>query len=203
MKTALSSAQLKRAKREVRARIRAERDAVPEARRSEMGARAVERLLGLPEVRSAGTVMAFWSFGSEVPTGPLISALHERGARLVLPRLVDGEIVPLGYAPGDPTTAAGFGAREPLEVAERVDPAVIDVVVTPAVAFDRSGTRVGYGGGYYDRFFRRATGSFRVGLAFALQLLTEELPAGHTDLRVHAVATEREVVRCLERSQPT
>ena len=73
----------------------------------------------------------------------------------------------------------------------------MDVIVTPAVAFDRRGRRVGYGGGYYDRFFLRArSDAFRVGAAFGVQLVDGDLPAGHFDLRVHAVVTESEVVRC-------
>ena len=168
-----------------------------------MRARAVEHLLGLPELATARTVMAYWSFGSEVPTGALVATLHGRGVQVVLPRVEDGNLVPRVYAPGDPTTATPFGAREPGAGAERVDPSAIDVVVTPGLAFDRWGRRVGYGGGFYDRFLRTAAPeAFRVGLAFSLQVLDDELPGGHADLPVQAVATEREVVRCSEQRTP-
>jgi 5-formyltetrahydrofolate cyclo-ligase len=191
-----SSNELKRAKREVRGGIRAARDAIPPSERAELGARAVGYLLEMPEVTAAGTIMAFWSFGSEVPTEPLVQALHDRGAALVLPRIAEDGLVPLAYAPGDPTTATAFGAREPILGARRVNPASIDVVVTPGLAFDRRGGRVGYGGGFYDRFFRvEAPQAFRVGLAFEMQLLDDVLPAGHGDLRVHAVVTEEGVTR--------
>jgi 5-formyltetrahydrofolate cyclo-ligase len=190
------SRELKRAKRNVRVRIRALRDALSDADRTELGARAVGQLLEVPEVVQARTVMAFWSFGSEVPTAPLIAALHERGIRVALPRIRDGELLSLVHPPGAPTTATAFGAREPFPGAGSVDPAEIDVVVTPGLAFDRRGMRVGYGGGFYDRFFRLAASrACRVGLAFSLQLLEDELPAGPGDIPVHAVVTEREVVR--------
>jgi 5-formyltetrahydrofolate cyclo-ligase len=191
---------LTRAKRDVRARIRALRDAMPDADRAESGARAVRRALEVPELAEARTVMAFWSFGSEVPTAPLIAALHERRTRVVLPRIQDRELVPLVHTPDAPTTATGFGAREPLPGAGRVEPSEVEVVVTPGLAFDRRGIRVGYGGGFYDRFFRVARGACRVGLAFSLQLLDDELPAGGGDIPMHLVVTEREVVRCTEPS---
>jgi 5-formyltetrahydrofolate cyclo-ligase len=192
------SRQLIKAKRQVRAQILALRDAMSDADRVSLGALAVERLLQLPELAGARTVMAFWSFGSEVPTAPLVSALHERDAQVVLPSIHEGELVPLVYRLDAPTIATGFGARVPLPDAGSVDPAEIEVVVTPGVAFDRRCMRVGYGGGFYDRFFLRARPACRVGLAYSLQLLDDELPAGRGDIPMHLVVTERSVVRCSE-----
>ena len=93
-------------------------------------------------------------------------------------------------------TETTFGAREPA-AGEMVHPAEIDVVATPAVAFDRAGRRVGYGGGFYDRFFPRTRAdALRVGVGFGVQLLDEPLPGGAFDLRVDVVVTESETVRC-------
>ena len=170
----------------------------------EVGGHVIERALTLPEIEAARTVMGFWSFGSEVPTEPLIAALHERGVRVALPRIEEGRLAPHMYEPGDPTMPTNFGPREPLPGAELADPTHIDVVLTPGLAFDRSCRRVGYGGGFYDRFFREAApGAFRAGLAFALQLCDHDLPAGHADLPVHVVVTEREAVRCSAGPTPT
>ena len=193
----MNSGELKRAKREARKRALEVRDAIPAERRGVLGAAAIERFLALPEVGEASTVMAFWSFGSELPTLPLIEALHDRGARVALPRIVEGEIEPRAFAPGDPTTEAAFGALEPSDGAI-VEPHDIDVIATPAVAFDRRGQRVGYGGGFYDRFFARArSDALRVGIALGPQLLDPELelPAGAFDLPVDVVVTEAETVR--------
>ena len=200
----MNSAQLKRAKRSIRRAVLAARDEMPPERRSAAGARVTDRFLSLPEVGSATTVMIFWAFGSEVPTGPMIERLHERGVRVALPRIEDGDLVPIGYAPGDPTTEVYFGAREPAG-GEAIAPATIDVVAVPGVAFDRRGRRIGYGGGYYDRFLRavghwqpRATRPFTVSPAFAVQVLDVDLPAGHFDLPVDAIVTEEETIRALD-----
>ncbi len=190
-----TSADLKRAKRAVRLRILAARDAMSASDRDQATARIVDRVLSLPEVGRASTVMAFWSFGSEPGTAPLMEALDSRGVRVALPRIVGGDMEAYAYAPGDAVTATSFGASEP-STGAALDPSAIDVVVTPAVAFDRSGRRVGYGGGFYDRFFPRTrTDALRIGIGFDLQLVEEELPGGHFDLGIDAIVTESGVVR--------
>ena len=147
------------------------RDALTPQERARLGALVTDRVLALPEVAAAGTVMAFWAFGSELPTMPLIEELTSCGVRVALPRIVDGDLEPRTWRPGEPTTTTPFGALEPAD-GEALDPAEVDVIVTPAVAFDRAGRRVGYGGGFYDRFFPRArSGALRVGAAFGVQLV--------------------------------
>jgi 5-formyltetrahydrofolate cyclo-ligase len=189
----MSSANLKRDKRRVRNAVRAERDAVPTEIREERAARVIERFLDVPEVQRARTVMLFSSFGSEVPTGSLIERLQRKGVVVALPRIEGAALVPVPYAPGDPTTTTPFGAEEPVG-GTPLDPSSIDVIGVPGVAFDRRGARIGYGGGYYDRFLRGLR-AFTVGLVFGLQVLDEDLPAGRFDLPVDAIVTEEETIR--------
>ncbi len=138
--------------------------------------------------------MAFWSFGSEVPTEPLIAALVEAGVEVALPRIADGRLEPRTWAPGEPVTETHFGAWEP-EGGRVIEPGEIDVVATPGVAFDRSCGRVGYGGGFYDRFLPR-TPALRVAMAFGVQVVEDRLPGASFDLPVHAIVTETETIRC-------
>src|SRR5688500_861574 len=109
----MKSTELKRAKRQTRRAVLEVRDAVAVDAREERGERVVERFLDLPEVRRARTVLLFWAFGSEVPTGALIRRLHERGVVVGLPRIEGADLVPVSYVPGDPTTPTTFGAEEP------------------------------------------------------------------------------------------
>ncbi len=190
----MNSAQLKRAKKEVRRRVRALRDSLSLEEMDRLSDLIADRLLDIPEVREAHTVMAFWSFGSEVRTSALIGRLHEDGVTIALPRIVGGELEAHRYAPGDPITVASFGAGEPSEG----EPAPLDeiaVVLTPGIAFDRRGKRIGYGGGYYDRFLLRAPRSLRVGVCFDVQLVESWLPAGDFDLSVDLVVTESVTLR--------
>jgi 5-formyltetrahydrofolate cyclo-ligase len=130
----------------------------------------------------------------------LLGRLAERGTRIALPRIEGSRLDLRTWAPGDPVEASGFGAMEPVG-GRPVEPADLDVVVTPAVAFDRSGGRIGYGGGFFDRLFDQIRPeTFRVGIGFGLQVLAESLPAGAFDRTVDAVVTEFEVIRCRPRS---
>jgi 5-formyltetrahydrofolate cyclo-ligase len=191
----VNSTELKRAKRAVRAEVLARRDALGPVERAEMGERIVTRLLDLPELRAARAVMAFWSFGSEVPMDPLIARLVEAGVTVALPRIVDGHLEPRTWRPGEPVTETHFGAHEP-EAGRVLDPPELDVVATPGVAFDRAGGRVGYGGGFYDRFLP-LTPARRVAVAFNVQLVDAPVPAAPFDLPVDAIVTETETIRCV------
>ena len=192
----MNSAELKRAKREIRAEVRGARDAMTTGERARCSLLIRDRFLELPEIEAVRNVMLFWSFGSEVDTAPLARSLVDREVSVALPRIVGGELQPRTYRPGDPVTDTPFGAREPAG-GEVLDPAALDVVVTPGIAFDRAGRRVGYGGGYYDRFFSRTRpGSLRIGVAFDVQVVDGDLPGGQFDLPVHAIVTGSEVVRC-------
>ena len=193
----MNSAELKRAKRRVRSEVLAARDDLPVPERDARSASIAERVMSLPELSGAPLVMVFWSFGSEVDTGPLIDMLISGGARLALPRIVDDDLEVRAFVPGDPVSATRFGAFEPTG-GDVLDPSRVDVIVAPGVAFDRHGRRVGYGGGFYDRLFRRTRpDALRVGIGFDLQFLHDALPAGHFDLPLDVVVTEARTVRCV------
>jgi 5-formyltetrahydrofolate cyclo-ligase len=190
----VSSRGLKQAKRALRRAILAHRDGLPADERAAMSASIADRLLAMDELRDAGTVMTFWSFGSEVDTLPLLERLEAAGKQVALPRIEDRDVVPVAYAAGDALSATSFGAKEPV-AGRRLEPAELDVVVVPGVAFDRGGGRVGYGAGFYDRLLERVRDdAFAVAVAFGLQIV-ERVPAGGTDRSVDAVVTEGEVIR--------
>ena len=190
----MNSGQLKKAKAGIRRAVLAERDALAPEDREILGRRITERVLGLPEVASASTAMLFSSFGSEVSTATLIERLHGAGVGVVLPRIEARELVPIRYAPGDPTRRAAFGIEEP-SGGEPVPFDQLDLVVVPGVAFDRRCGRIGYGGGFYDRALR-LVGAPAVAIAFSLQVLGTELPRGPFDRRVDAIVTDGETIRC-------
>lgn len=190
-----SSDRLKRTKRALRREVIARRDALSERDRAAASLAIADRVVALPEARQARSAMAFWSFGSEVDTAPLIERLVAGGKTLTLPRIESSDVVPVAFVPGDPTTETSFGAMEPAG-GRVLDPSELDLVIVPGVAFDRSGNRVGYGAGYYDRFLRRTRpGVPAVAIAFSAQVVPE-VPTGGTDRRVDAIVTEAEVIRC-------
>ena len=133
----------------------------------------------------------------EIDIRPLLEALHERGHEILLP-----VTPPLGHplsfrrwTPGADMLRERFGTFSPTADAPEGVPRILFV---PLVAFDRTGRRLGYGDGYYDRTLAALPGATAIGCAFAAQEL-DEVPADAYDVRLSAVATERGVILCESR----
>jgi 5-formyltetrahydrofolate cyclo-ligase len=163
------------------------------------GARAIARhLVESPEVRRAATVAAYVSIGTEPGTGPLLDALTAMGRRVILPVVLpDLDLDWAVYDGPENLARARRGLLEP--TAERLGleaVATADVVLTPGLAVDRTGMRLGQGGGCYDRALGRVpVGAFTCTLLYDGELL-DEVPAAAHDRRVTAVVTpEAGVVR--------
>ncbi|WP_426958146.1 5-formyltetrahydrofolate cyclo-ligase [Muricoccus radiodurans] len=138
-------------------------------------------------------VAGFWPMGEEIDIRPLLRALAERGHPLCLPR-TPKRGAPLAFHHwtfGDPLVRGPFGTSQPAPEAPPVTP---DWLLVPLLAFDRTGRRLGYGGGYYDRTLSALPQAGRIGVAFACQEL-DAVPAGPHDAPLDAVATEAGVIR--------
>jgi 5-formyltetrahydrofolate cyclo-ligase len=161
------------------------------------GARAIaEHLLATPEVRRAATVALYVSIATEPGTGPLIDGLRERGRRVILPVVQPDWDLDWAVYAGPDDLARARGLLEP--VGERLGPeavATADVVLTPGLAVDRAGMRLGKGAGCYDRALGRVpVGTFVCTLLYDGELV-DEVPAGPHDRPVTAVATPSGVTR--------
>ena len=135
----------------------------------------------LPEYRAATAVMAFKGFGSEPDTDPLFARAKAEGKRLLVPRIEHGEIV-VCDADG-PMVRSRIGVEEPQGPALPLD--VVEFVVVPGLAFTPDGYRLGYGGGFYDRFLPRVSAP-NAGVCFAEQIV-DDLPVEAHDIRVQRV----------------
>lgn len=168
--------------------------AIPEMDRARRSAEIERQALALPEMRGPDAVLLFDAFGSEVETAGIVSALREAGVRVLLPHRESGGLEATVVGPDDPLVPTGYGPREP-ERKRPVDPAGIDVVIAPGLAFDRRGRRLGRGGGEFDRYLGRlGAGTTKIGLAFAEQIVPE-VPAEPHDVPMDVVVTDREVIR--------
>ncbi|MGF1658249.1 MAG: 5-formyltetrahydrofolate cyclo-ligase [Rubrimonas sp.] len=143
-------------------------------------------LIGAP----GGPVAGYLAIRSEIDPAPAMTALHEDGVSVCVPVVVarGAALVFRIWRPGGALVRDGFGCAAPTDGAETTPRALI----VPLLAFDRRGTRLGYGGGYYDRTLAalRAQGPVRaIGFAFAAQEVAS-LPADPHDAPLDAVVTE-------------
>jgi 5-formyltetrahydrofolate cyclo-ligase len=149
-----------------------------------------DTLLALPETGMAGTIAAYLSVGTEPETAGLVFALWKRGSYVLLPvMLADKDLDWASYEGPDSLRPGPHGLLEPAE-SRRGTGAIrsADLIIVPALAADRSGNRLGRGGGCYDRALSRVGPAVpTIALLYDHELLDEVL-AGPLDQRVRAVA---------------
>jgi 5-formyltetrahydrofolate cyclo-ligase len=179
-------------KRALRLTAQAARAAAAQAAGAEARAAATARLLST--VAGARAVSGYLPIRDEIDPLPALAALHAQGAAVCMP-VVAGKGLPLTFrlwSPGCALVEGPFGVMIPAE--DR--PATPEVLVTPMLAFDRAGFRLGYGGGFYDRTLaalRAAGPTLAVGFAWAAQEVAA-VPRDGTDARLDLIVTEAETV---------
>jgi 5-formyltetrahydrofolate cyclo-ligase len=160
-------------------------------------ARAIaEHLLASSDLRRAATVAAYVSIGGEPGTGPLIEALLAMGRRVIVPVVLPDLDLDWARYDGPETLERRRGLLEPTGPRLGLEAvATADVVLTPGLAVDRTGMRMGRGGGCYDRALGRVpVGTFTCTLLYDDEVV-EEVPAAAHDRRVTAVATPSGISR--------
>ncbi len=154
-----------------------------------------KRLLGLSDFGRAKTILFYASIKNEVQTLAAIKRALALGKRVVLPVTEHGskELGLYELTSADELKAGHLGIPEPSR-SKKVDPADIDLIIVPGVAFDLHGDRLGYGIGYYDRLLKKTT-AHKIALAFDFQVVPA-LPREEHDVRVDKIITESGVIEC-------
>jgi 5-formyltetrahydrofolate cyclo-ligase len=153
------------------------------------------KLLTLPEVQKVDTVFCYISIHGEVQTRSLIESLLNGGKKVCVPRCEKNGVMDACYISSldDLIPQPPFGIPEPDMNAEVVDPAKIDFVIVPGLAFDRSGNRLGKGAGYYDRYLKMCRG-VKCGVCFD-EMLIDSVPTDIYDMPMDIIVTEKSILR--------
>lgn len=178
-------------KRGIRKKLIIARRALGAAERAAAGRSLRDTLLTLPEVEMAAGVAAYVSVTTEPDTRSLIFALWKRGSYVLLPKLLpDGDLDWATYEGPDSLALGRNGLPEPTSPARGVGAvASADVVIVPALAVDRTGMRLGRGGGSYDRVLARiGPGILTVAPVYDSELVGT-LPYQPHDRRVRGAVT--------------
>ena len=173
-------------KEELRRLVRSQKRMYSAPQLQAMSAEAVARLMALPQMAAAKTVMLYYSLPDEVSTHELAGRLVERGKVVVLP-VVTGptEMELRRYRSADDLSMGAFGIMEPTGE-PFTSLAEIDLAVVPGMAFDTRGNRLGRGKGYYDRFLSQLPQATKVGLCFPFQKFPG-VPTDENDVRMDLV----------------
>jgi 5-formyltetrahydrofolate cyclo-ligase len=159
-----------------------------------------DKLFACDEFSVCRDVMFYLSFDNEVRTDEMIARALQGGKRVYVPRLVPRErrlevceIKDMGQE----FELGSYGIREPSQDNSRVvSPSKIDAIISPGLAFDVSGRRVGYGGGYFDWLLKQLPeGALRLAVAYGFQVV-DSVPQDSWDERVQKIFTENDTINC-------
>ena len=185
-------------RQQIRQQIRQRRRALTPEQQTQFALHAADRMMAYPPVLLAQTVAVFLSFDGELDTRPLIDQLWRAGKRVYLPVLhpfSPGNLLFLHYHQSSDLVVNRLNIREPkLDVRDVLPLSQLDVLVTPLVAFDAAGQRLGMGGGFYDRTLQnwRQHRLQPVGYAHDCQQV-DALPTEQWDIPLPAVITPSKI----------
>ncbi|MFB3894192.1 MAG: 5-formyltetrahydrofolate cyclo-ligase [Phycisphaerae bacterium] len=184
-------------KRSIRKEMRARLAAMPADLAASKSRAACQRLIALKEFQDAATVMLYMNMPEEVDTTQAVLAAWDAEKTVLAPKVSwehrHMEALEVRSLEAGLVTSEQ-GIREP-QYGEPWPVESIDLIVLPALAFDRRGHRLGRGLGFYDRFLANPRiRAFRCGLAFAEQVV-DELPITQNDQPVDALVTDVEALR--------
>ncbi|MEM9568096.1 MAG: 5-formyltetrahydrofolate cyclo-ligase [Cyanobacteria bacterium P01_E01_bin.34] len=163
-------------------------------KRGQLSQQLCERLERWPTLQAARTILAYWAMADEIDLISLMNHWPEKNWGL--PRTLPQRRMAWHlYHPGDALYRSKWGVLEPESHRPAIPLESIDIVLVPAIACDRQGTRLGYGGGFYDRCLAapQLRGALTVGIIPHACWSAAVLPRDPWDVRLGAIATEREI----------
>lgn len=178
----------------LRVRLRRILNEMPTARMQSSDQALFRQLMGLSQIQTARVISLFWGItGLEPDTRALVEQLLALDKTVCLPRIVADHGMELRqYTPGCPMDMNSFGIWEPTLDCPLIAREEIDLVIVPALCYDRRGFRLGYGGGYFDRWLSGYQG-VTVGMC-RQAVLQDAVPVEGHDKPVQAVVTEEQVL---------
>lgn len=159
--------------------------------RSDRDRAILEGLTTLNAWEQAKSVALTLALDLEIETMPLVRTAWEEGKSVFVPKVTKQGLTFHEIHSFDDLEPGVMGILEPLTAATT---RAIDICIVPGRVFDRSGYRIGWGGGYYDRYLATYKGT-TISLAYDVQLL-EEIPKEPHDIPVEFIVTERETILC-------
>lgn len=178
----------KLAKSALRSQILQQRQSLSPDQWEQKSQQICDRLQSLTLFQEAQTILAYFSFRQE----PDLSPLFGLAKTWAFPRCVGKSLVWYSWQPGVELNIGKYGILEPGATASMIEPASADLILVPTVASDSQGYRLGYGGGFYDRFLGGDQGITTIGIVF--DFASEiKLPIDPWDTKLSLLCTETKI----------
>ncbi len=176
----------------LRRRLQALRADIPDAKRKAWSRRISARLFNMPEWQAARTVFAFVSYSTEVETHDIVRQLLQDMEVVSVPRIIDRDLMlAVRITDWEQLQADKMGILAPGE--GEVWNEGVDIAITPGLGFSEQGHRIGFGAGYYDKWFAAHPCKLKIALAFEAQI-QEAIPVDKYDIPVDLIVTEKRLI---------
>lgn len=183
---------LKEIKKNLRIEMKRKRSSLSIERLLVYSSHIFESVVNREEYINADVVLAYVSFSSEVDTHFLIQHALKNGKKVAVPKVFDNNEMRFFYINSlEELKPGAFGILEPEPVSEMIiDNNKKYVILLPGVAFDGDKNRLGYGGGYYDRYLAKYPFIYKIMLAYELEKVEDKLPTNEYDVKSDIIITE-------------
>lgn len=173
-------------KKELRKQIRGRKRQFTNSELEELSLPIMNRLLSMPEIASAGTILMYYSLPDEVYTHDAVETLARQGKTVLLPKVIDGENMEIRvYRNKEDLAEGSYGIMEP-KGQLFTDYGKITTAVIPGMSFDSNNNRLGRGKGYYDRFLKKIPLAYKIGVCFDFQK-EKDIPHEENDVKMDTV----------------
>ena len=168
------------------------RKAIPKGLRRQYNHAICKRIAEHPAIKEAKVIMSYMAFAGEVDLTELHAALRDQGKKICFPICGENGFMQAFFPRNEHSWEFGkYGIMTPVvKLSDVIEPEDIDIVLTPCVAFDSSRMRLGWGGGYYDRFLPRCPQAVSIAAAYEVQQVDKVVSDHPWDAMLDAIATE-------------
>lgn len=157
-----------------------------------------QRFINSKIYKDSNNIMIYISFDTEVNTHIIIDHIISQGKKVIVP-ITDSEnkkLIPSELHSMNELELGFYNILTPKKEFIRVfNPDDIDLIVVPGIVFDKKGYRIGYGGGYYDRFLKNLSSTYKISLCYDFQLI-DSVPNEDYDILIDSILTEKRIIKC-------
>lgn len=185
----------KEEKKDLRKIILNKRNFIDNNTKEEMDREIFNKLINLDLYKEAKNIFIYLSFGSEIDTKPIIDRALEEGKEVYIPKVykINKEMRAIRLNTFEDLEKNSMGILEPKDDFNFIAKEKIDLIIVPGAVFDFKGNRIGYGGGYYDRFLSNIKDKRnKIVLAYNLQIV-DNIEAEEHDIKVDYIITNSRI----------
>ncbi|MBY0754620.1 5-formyltetrahydrofolate cyclo-ligase [Clostridium sardiniense] len=187
-------------KKETRKNIIKQRDELDITVKEAMDNNIIEKLMMNETYKSARGIFIYIGFGSEINTKIIIREALNSGKEVYVPKVIKKDMILIKIDSLENLVTSSYGILEPIGDKSNLDVNKLELIVMPGVAFDKSGNRLGYGGGYYDKFLEQnKIECKKIALSYDFQVL-EKLEVEEHDIKVDLIITENQIINIKNKS---